>query len=275
MKFTAKKSQPLLNLLKSQLPECSNNYFKSIIKNKRLSINTSFCSRIDLWVEEGSLIEIHSKKKLEEIAIVFEDSQMVVVDKEKGLLSVADDRKIHKNLHSLLKARRPKSRVYPIHRLDRDTSGLIMFAYTPIAREFLKEELKQRRVKREYRAIVEGKLEKKKGIWKDTLLEDANLFMRSSINGQLAITQYEVLRESALYTELRIQLGTGRKNQIRVQASLRGHPVVGDLKYGSSMNPFHRLALHAKRLSFTHPISKKLICLESRADEKTLPMSLE
>ncbi len=198
------------------------------------------------------------KKIRDGIPIYFEDRDLIVVEKPVGLLSVAslmtDD-----SLHTIIKRWRRK--VWPVQRLDRETSGVMVFALNERAKEGLKGQFMDHSIGREYCGIVCGELTGS-GTWQSKLKEDKNYFVRSHPDGELAITHYEALSSLPKKTTLvKFVLETGKKNQIRVHASEAGFPLLGDTKYGSSS--WKRLALHAHKLSFIHPATKKELSFTS------------
>lgn len=201
------------------------------------------------------------------VAILYEDADLVVVDKPEGLLSVAAAFEKEETLHALLKMHKHAPRVFVVHRLDRETSGVMLFAYSERAKNALKRDFELHTIERRYVAIVEGEVAGERGVWQSLLSEDKNYVVRSTAHGRLAITHYEVLARQAGYTFLALELKTGRKNQIRVHASEAGHPVAGDTKYGARKNPLGRLVLHAHTLAFTHPTSGKKLSFLSAIPE--------
>jgi 23S rRNA pseudouridine1911/1915/1917 synthase len=156
----------------------------------------------------------------------------------------------------------PRTKIYVVHRLDQETSGLLLFAFSENAFHILKEDLKERKISRKYLAVVEGKIEKE-GFWENLLEEDANLRMRVVTHGgERAKTFFRPIEVGPFRTLIECTLETGRKNQIRVQAAHVNHPIVGDKKYGMVETNAPRLCLHATKLSFVHPITKKPMLFE-------------
>lgn len=253
---------PLIESLALLFPESSRNTLKKWIKAGRVFVNNTPTLQANLPVEKGSTISLEKKKMLfkEEIQILYEDLDVCVVAKPEKLLSVASNTEKEKTVHDLLKTRYEKSRVYPVHRLDQDTSGVMLFVLNEEGRDHLKRQFELHTTDREYEVLVEGIVEQDEGIWEHHLAEDANFKMRvqeETAFTKKAITLFKVLYRKNGRTYLKCTLKTGRKNQIRVQAAYSGHPVVGDVKYGAKTNPIGRLGLHASLLGFTHPRSKK------------------
>ncbi|MBU0677666.1 MAG: RNA pseudouridine synthase [Verrucomicrobia bacterium] len=198
------------------------------------------------------------------LSILYEDRDLLVVDKVSGLLTVGNDKVREHTAYYLLndyvRKGNPKSRhrVFIVHRLDRDTSGVLVFAKSQNAKHYLQDEWQG--FEKKYVALVHRRLPEKEGVITSYLAENAAHKMYSVADpkrGQLAKTGYRVLKESSKYSLLEIELLTGRKNQIRVHLSEKGCPVVGDTKYGVKEKGIKRLALHAATISIKHPHSKE------------------
>jgi len=206
------------------------------------------------------------------VPVIYEDHDIIVVDKASGLLTVSTDRPRENTAYFLLtdyvRKGDPKSRkqVFIVHRLDKDTSGVIVFAKTESAKRFLQDEWSN--FQKTYFAVVHGILDKKEDVITSYLAENAayNMYsVRDPALGKLAKTGYKVLSESNKYSLLEIELQTGRKNQIRVHLAEKGHHVVGDKLYGrKEPRSIKRLALHAASLSLKHPFSKEDMTFDSR-----------
>lgn len=268
MKFTVTEEKSLLEQLQKIFPDSSNRTLRSWIENGRIEVNGAPSLQAKKLLLPGDQLVVGSRRETLDsgIQILYEDRDLVVIHKPIGLLSVATDYEKGKTAHSFLKDRAPGRRVWVIHRLDRETSGVMIFAYSEKAYESLKADLKARKVKREYSAVVEGSLEEESGTFESYLVEDSNYQVHTTDDpdeGQLAITHFEVVQTSPQYTHLNIRLETGRKNQIRVHCQEAGHPIVGDTKYGAMGSPIKRLCLHAKKLTFRHPIKGEIMSFES------------
>ncbi len=260
MKAKVTEKSLLLDILQKLSPDSSQNCLKSWVEKGRVLIDGLVAKRHHMFLEAGQEVVVGPKASFTDggIKIVYEDRSLVVIDKPDRLLSVASLTEEDRTVHAILKRRLNKA-VHAVHRLDRDTSGLMMFAYTPQAQHALKKQFEAHTVSRLYVALVEGHLAEKQGTWQSFLQEDANYHVRSGPAGQWAVTHYEVLAVKPTFSCVRFMLETGRKNQIRVHAAEAGHPVLGDRKYGARTNPFDRLCLHAYELEFTHPfLNKKL-----------------
>ena len=213
---------------------------------------------------QGKFRQPPKKYQPKGVAVLYEDRDIIVVDKAAGLLTIGTDRfsenTAYSRLTSYVRKGNPKSRnrLFIVHRLDRDTSGILVFAKTAEAKHYLQEEWHS--FSKKYYAVVKGTPAKKEDLLVSHLSENNSYkvySVRSSDAGKLAKTGYKVIRESADYSLLEITLFTGRKHQIRVQLADAGHPVAGDTVYGKKDRNINRLALHAATLTFRHPHTKK------------------
>jgi tRNA pseudouridine32 synthase/23S rRNA pseudouridine746 synthase/23S rRNA pseudouridine1911/1915/1917 synthase len=207
------------------------------------------------------------------LEIIYEDRDLLVINKEPGLLTMSfhhdEPQTAERILTDYLRkgAARSRLRAYVVHRLDRETSGLLVFAKTEAVQQHLKDHWKE--VEKEYLAIAHGILAQKSGTLSSYLAENDDQFVYSTdqTRGKWSETQYCVTRENKLFSELKINLLTGRKNQIRVHLAELGHPVVGDTKYGLKGKKFERMALHSRSIAFNHPHSGKRMVFEAPVPE--------
>lgn len=206
-------------------------------------------------------------KKREKLDIIYEDKYLIAVNKPVNLLTISTNKEHEKTLYrkvsDYVKKQHKSNKIFIIHRLDKDTSGVILFAKT----EEVKRKLQHNWEKtiRKYTALVEGKINKE-GIIKNYLNETKTLLTYCTDNpkeGKLAITKYKPIITTQKFTLLDIEILTGRKNQIRVHMSYIKHPIVGDKKYGSTKNPIRRMTLHANYIKLVHPITNKELVFES------------
>ncbi len=213
------------------------------------------------------------------IQILYEDDAVLVIDKPAGLLTIGTERERTKTayfqLNEFLRERNPdkKERIFIVHRLDRETSGLIVFAKNEAVKRRLQENWND--VEKQYLAVVEGVPKDNEGTISGYLNETSTLMVyedKGSKKSKYAVTKYKVIKSSRDNALLEIALETGRKHQIRVHLSGIGHPVAGDQKYGAITDPLKRLALHASRLSFIHPLTKKRMDFESRPPHAFEPL---
>jgi 23S rRNA pseudouridine1911/1915/1917 synthase len=273
MKFKAERPVSLLEALQSLSPNSSKTTFKKWIQEGRCLVDGSPVKKLESSVPAGAVVELGSKVHFlqEGVKILYEDSDLVIVEKPSGLLSVATAFEMGDTLHAILKRHYKPRRVQVVHRLDQDTSGVMVFALSDSGYVGLKKLFEAHDIEREYLAIVEGAIRPETGSFKSYLYEDAAYKVHEthdSTKGRLAITHYQVLGTSSRYSRLKLNLETGRKNQIRVHCQQAGHPVVGDIKYGAHSNPIRRLALHAALLAFVHPVTKKKISFRSTTPEE-------
>lgn len=202
--------------------------------------------------------------KKEKLNIIYEDKHLIVVNKKTNLLTIADHNhqvNLYSQVYDYLKQKHKSNKVFIVHRLDKDTSGLIVFAKNEEVKKQLQDNWEQ--TKRYYYAIVHGKVDKIKDTLNSYLAETKTflVYETSKNKGKLAITNYELLKNNNKYSLLKIDIKTGRKNQIRVQLNNINHPILGDKKYGIKDN-FKRLYLHAYYLEFIHPVTREFIQLE-------------
>ena len=207
--------------------------------------------------------------KKEKLDILYEDKYLIAINKKSNFLTIATKNEREKTLYhqvsEYVKKQHKSNKIFIIHRLDKDTSGIVLFAKN----EKIKNKLQANwnNVIRNYVALVEGKVKKQSDIIKSYIAETKTLRSFSTNDkrlGKLAITEYQKIKENKEYTLLKINILTGRKNQIRVHLSEMGNPIVGDKKYKSRKNPIRRLCLHANYLEFIHPITNKKILLETK-----------
>lgn len=272
MKYKAPQDLPLLDALTHFFPKCSKTTLRSWIKEGRVSIDQTIAKTANDTVLKDQDIFIGQKRKYigDRIPILYEDGDFVVIDKPSGLLSVSTAFEKGDTAHALLKAYYHPRKIYVVHRLDQDTSGVMLFAFGERSGEKLKKIFEAHEIERCYTGIVEGKLESKQGTWQSYLFEDENYVVHSSSDpskGEKAITHYKIINQNKRYSWLDVSLETGKKNQIRVHCKEAGHPIVGDKKYGAHSNPIKRLALHARSLSFLHPSTHKKMHFESPVPE--------
>lgn len=265
MQKTAEQDSPLLQLLSLLSPESSKNTLRGWVEKRRVLVENHLITRHDHIVSKGEKVTVLPKSKFlsQDIQVLFEDKDIIVINKPEGLLSVATDFEKSLTAHCIIKRSTNHKIVYPVHRLDRETSGVMVFAFSEKTKDRLKDMFYHHDIQRQYIAIIEGKIPEAKGTWKSYLQEDILYHVKSvdtTEGSKLAITHFETLQTSSKNSFLRLTLETGRKNQIRVHCKEAGFPIIGDKKYGGVTDPIHRLGLHAERLEFVHPISgKKLV----------------
>ena len=272
MKYTAERAGTLLEILSEMAPESSKNTLRTWLQSGRVTLNQQRAERANIAVLPGQEIVVGHKVTFLKgsLRILHEDDHIVVLEKPEGLLSVATEKEKRATVHSMLKRQFHNRRVYPVHRLDRETSGVMLFAYTEDARDNLKTQFEAQTVDKTYYAIVENGVLEQKGTWESYVEEDDFFYVKStndSVHGKLAITHYEVVKTSKRVSLLKLKPQTGRKNQLRVHCSEAGNPIIGDKKYGSHMNPVKRVCLHAQEISFMHPTLKRRMRFSTQLPE--------
>ncbi len=272
MKYQLKENMPILDALALLSPGSSKTSLRSWIKEGRVYVDGRLVSKNTLLLHAGQVVSLGEKKKRAEggLQILYEDSDIVVIDKPSGVLSVATNFEKGETAHAFLKQRYKPNKVFVVHRLDQDTSGVMLFALSENAYLRLKQTFEEHDIDRTYIAIVQGVMEESSGSWSSYLYEDANYVVHSTqdpARGKLAITHFTVTGKSRKCMRLQLNLETGKKNQIRVHCRDAGHPIVGDMKYGAATNPIKRLCLHAHLLAFKHPITGKLMRFTSPVPE--------
>lgn len=258
----------LLDYLVRLYPQSSKTTVRDWIKQCRVTVNGATVTRGDHLVAASDHVALHERHKtrIEGITLLYQDQDFVVIDKPAGLLSVAAAFEKEITASALLKHHFHRRDVHVVHRLDRETSGVMLFALHEGILEPIKQLFETHDIQREYTAIVEGHPTHASGSWQSYQWEDSNYVVHDGNDpsrGKLTITHYTTIARSPHYSALCLRLETGRKNQIRVHCQSAKTPVVGDAKYGSSHNPIHRLALHARLLGFKHPRTGKKMCFTS------------
>jgi len=260
----------LLPFLYTQYPHISKNAVKSLLKNKQIAINGAPISQFDapLFPKDVVMVSktrIPAKHTSDKFPLIYQDDEIIVINKPAGLLTVPTDRVKTKTAFRLtsdyVQYRDKHSRLYVIHRLDEKTSGVLMFGKSQEIVDAFQNNWNTIVKDRGYLAIVEGHMEKPEDTLSHYLCDSKTHLMfltnKGDPRGQLAITSYKVVAESADYSLLDVHISTGKKNQIRVQLGAIGHNVIGDDKYGEPSNPIDRLGLHAYVLEYLHPLTGK------------------
>ena len=265
----------LMKFLQDQLPDKSRNTIKSLLAHHQVSVDYKVTTQFNQPLKTGqqvvvnwSKVQLVSPKK--GLKIVFEDPYIIVIEKQPGLLSVATDKEKERTAFRILsdqaKKINPKSWIFVVHRLDREVSGLMMFAKSKEIQQVLLGAREQGSLQRSYVAAVQGPVALAGDTITSWLKENKAYTMYSSIrpdDGQKAVTGYQVLKKNNKYSLLEIKPETERKNQIRVHMRDIGNPILGDKKYGAELNPINRLALHARVLAFRHPVTGENLRFET------------
>jgi 23S rRNA pseudouridine1911/1915/1917 synthase len=233
--------------------------------------------RIRVWMDRPGSSRSRTPSRAGDLHILYEDECLIVLDKPAGLLAVPLERKAHEDsvFDQLVTHLRPQGKRKPlvVHRIDRDTSGLVVFAKTAAAQRALREQFKRHSVQRVYRAVVYGHPDPAAGVWRDRLVWDRKALIQKETHprdpkGKDAVCRYEVLERFAGTSLIEVRLETGKRNQIRLQSRLRGHTLVGETRYvygPEELRPivFPRQALHAFRLELVHPVTGRTLRFEA------------
>lgn len=263
--ITVKENAPLLEYLINNVSE-SRSKLKATLQGRGIAVNGRMVTQFDYQLKAGDKIIISRHKKQNQfksryVKIVYEDRWIVVVEKNIGILSMAaghSSLNVKSVLDDYFLKSRQKCRAHVVHRLDRDTSGLMVYAKDIETEQILEHNWHQIVYDRRYVAVVSGEMEQDNGTIANWLKDNKAYITYSSPTdngGKYAVTHFQVLNRTTEHSLVEYKLETGRKNQIRVHSADMGHPVCGDVKYGNGDDPLHRLCLHAYMLCFTHPVT--------------------
>ncbi len=270
----------LRDRLHTLFPGTSGRRLKQWLELGRVRVNGAVVRRGDVAVARGDRVELGAPPPAPippPLRLIHEDAEILVIDKPPGLLTIADASERERTAYRLLRdwlEGREAGRIFVVHRLDRETSGLLVFARTHRAKETLQNQFRMRTPERLYVARVEGAVREATGTLTSRLVETRALRVRPSRDtreGREAITRYRVLTRAEDSTLLELTLVTGRRGQIRTQLAELGHPIVGDRAYGSRRNPLERVCLHAVRLGFVHPDGRRVAFESPPPSEFRLP----
>lgn len=274
----------LMKFLSAQLPGQARNNIKSLLANRQITVNDEIITQYNHLLEIDQMVVVHWDKVRKEnqpqrLEILFEDTDIIVIAKEAGLLSMATAQEKGETAYSILsdhvKKRDAKNRIFIVHRLDRETSGVMLFAKNERVKEMLQKDWKETVEERIYIAVTEGPVNPVEGTITSWLKESKTFMVYSSPKpngGQKAVTHYKVLKKNKNYSMLEVRLDTGRKNQIRVHMQDIGHSIIGDKKYGSTKSPLRRIGLHARVLAFRHPITGEELRFEAEIPKEFLSL---
>lgn len=269
--FRPTESAGLFEFLMRSMPERKRTNVKELLRHSQVAVNGVPVTRHDAPVTPSDEVKVNLTREFKvfhhrRLRIVYEDADIIVVHKGYGLLSMgtgaAGEETAYSILRDYVKWHDPRNKIFIVHRLDRDTSGLMVFARTEEAKTTLQHNWNAMVIERKYVAVVEGVPDPPADTVKSYLAENKQFEVYSTTDpelGKLAVTNYTTLRASRRYALLEVQLATGRKNQIRVHMKDIGHPISGDRKYGAAPNSIHRLALHARSLKFMHPSTREVM----------------
>lgn len=259
----------LLQFVEQSLPEMKRTRLKQMLAHDQIAVNDMPQRQFDQPLNPGDKVKVNFTREFRvfshrRLKLVYEDEDIIVVNKGYGLLSMGNDKTREGTAYSILreyiKWQNPANKLFIIHRLDRDTSGLMMFAKNEEAKRTMQHNWNNMVLNRKYLAVVEGTPEPAEDTIRSYLAETSQYEVYSTddpAKGQFAVTRYRTLESGPRFSLLEVELDTGRKNQIRVHMKDIGHPISGDRKYGAEASPIHRLALHAQTLRFIHPVTRR------------------
>ncbi len=263
----------LLPFLIEAMPQRKRTTIKNLLRHNQVAVNGTPVTLNSTQLNEGDKVEVNLTREFRvfsnrRVKIVYEDDDVIVIEKGYGLLSMASDRKqkgkpeetAYSILREYFKWHSPDNKVFIVHRLDQNTSGLMMLAKNIEAKDTMQHNWNNMVLQRKYIAVVEGYVDEDQGEVRSYLAETSQHEVYSTDKpeeGKLAVTRYKVLKRGCGHTMLEVELDTGRKNQIRVHMKDLGHPIAGDRKYGARPTAIHRLALHAQTLRFVHPVTRR------------------
>lgn len=274
--LTAEEETTLLPFLLDQVRGKSRNAVKNLLTHRQVLVDGKVTTRHDAPLKPGSVVTLLPPESAAPadlpFPICYEDDDLLAIEKPAGLLSVASDKERRRTAYHMVteavRVREPAARLFVVHRLDQDTSGLLLFAKSQEVKEKLQENWDKLVKERGYLAVVAGCPPSMQGVVRSWLKETKTHLVYSvdspCKDAKEAITEYQVVKRSDEYALVELFLQTGRKNQIRVHMKDLGCPVVGDRRYDGPKSPIGRLCLHAHRLTFTHPVTGQSVTLKSR-----------
>ncbi len=271
--YIVEQPMPLLEWMLANL-KGSRSKLKATLQGRGIKVDGKTVTQFNFQLEKGMRLSVSKSKKNDffksrYVKILYEDLHIVVIEKAPGILSMAAG---HASLHvkrvldDYFKKAGQKCRAHVVHRLDRDTSGLIVYAKDMETEQVLEHNWHNIVYDRRYVAVVSGEMEQDEGTVANWLKDNSAYITYSSPTdngGKYAVTHFRVLDRTTEHSLVEYQLETGRKNQIRVHSADMGHPVCGDVKYGNGDNPLHRLCLHAYMLCFYHPVTHERMEFET------------
>lgn len=282
--YVVNHSTTLLEFLLASIKGQGRNAIKGLLSHHLVSVNGAMVSQFDFPLHKEDVVIITSRPianahKKNDLDIIYEDEELIVINKPSGLLTIASDKEkgktAYRKISDYLLSKDKKIRPFVVHRIDEDTSGILMMVKTHDLKELFQNNWNDLVLDRGYYAVVEGILNKKEGTIKSYLKENKLNLMYSSndkVHGKLSITHYKVLKENDEYSLLDVHIDSGRKNQIRVHMGDIKHNIIGDDKYGHPKNPIGRLGLHAYRLTIKHPITGKTLKFETKMPSEFLKL---
>lgn len=252
----------------------SRNKVKALLAHRTILVDKRITTQYNFQLLPGMVVQMgrnhHLKEfKSQQLKLVYEDAYLIVVDKREGVPVVGSEKKRERTVFNILTEYVQRSgkqrRVYGVHRLDRDASGLMFFAKDERTKQNLQDNWERIVKERTYVALLEGEMEKDRGVIASWMVDDRIYFAESPVNnaGEKAVTNYTTIKRANGYSLMELELWNGRKEQIRVHMNELGHPVVGDVKSGTGNDPLGRLVLHAFRLGICHPVTGEQLRFET------------
>ena len=270
MKYKVEVPMPLMQFLLEKTSQKRND-IKNLLKYQNVWVDGHIETHYAYDLQVGQTVEIQAKKNDIPFVILYEDKEIIVIDKPCGLLSEQTAKENEKTAYQYVKQYlyKKKENIFLVHRLDQYTSGILMFVKNKKLYDILTQNWNKYVKTRGYIAIVEGQMKKTKGTIENYLAESKtqNVYITTKEQGKKAITHYKQIQSNKRYSMLEVYLDTGRKNQIRVHLSSLHHSIVGDSKYGAQSNPLKRLGLHAHEVMFVHPLTHKEMRFVSKTPE--------
>ncbi len=283
--YTIETKDTLLASLLANFPSKKRKLMKAVLRDRQVSVDGEVTTQFDHALIPGQLIEvlwdkIVQNKHPRELNIVYIDDDLIIINKPSGLLTIATKKGEQNTAYSMLsnyiKLEKPSNKLFVIHRLDRETSGLLMFARSESIKHEIQKTWNTTISQRTYVGVVEGEVKQQQGTITSWLNESKAFIVYSSQKqtiGKKAVTHYKKIQGNSDFTLLQINLETSIKHQIRVHMQDIKHPIVGDIKYGSTINPIKDMGLHAKILTFTHPTTGKECRFDTGVPSKFMKLS--
>ncbi len=282
--FMVTNDSELLPFLLLTIKDKSRNKVKAMLTHKQFKVSKSIVTQHNHPLKKGDEIIVSwdgafKKESYDGVKIIFEDDDIIVINKRSGLLSIGSEKEKRQTVYRIItnhiQQENPVARLFVIHRLDREASGLMVFAKNKQTQVDLKDSWQTTSSKNLYLAITEGTIEKDSDTITSYLTESKALIVYSGNNpkhGKKAITNYNVVKKNEFFTLLEATLETERKNQVRVHLKSIGHPIIGDKKYESKQNPLNRTALHLRQLKFIHPATNEKMEFETKVPDDFLKL---
>lgn len=270
-KYIVQKECILKAFIEETMTDLSKHKRKSFLANGIILVNGKVRTKYDYPLKVNDVVSLKDKTVETDLNILYEDKDIIVVDKPAGILTVSTNKMeevtLYREVSDYVKKQKISNRIFIVHRLDRDTSGVILFCKDQRLKRQFQDHWNDLVLLREYIGVVEGTPNPRKGCIKQYLMEDDHCKVYTTKNtqeGKLAITNYEVLWSTPMNALVKFNLETGRKNQIRVACESIHHPIIGDRKYGAKSSPIKRLGLHASKFVCVHPVTREKMEFESK-----------